>query len=254
MVTYDFTGKVAFVTGGSAGMGAATVRAFAEAGAAVAIVDLNADAAERFAAELNAAGHRAIGIGCDVSNEQQVADAVARTVEAFGSLDMAFNNAGIMRPPVDSADETAEAFDALVAVNLRGVWASMKHELAQIRAQGSGAIVNCSSLGGLVGGNGRATYHATKHGVLGQTKSVALQYGPLGIRVNAVCPGTIATPMVDRMTAAGELDPDGAIAAIPMGRLGRPEEIAAAVLWLCSDGASYVTGVALPVDAGYTAQ
>lgn len=254
MVTYDFTGKVAFVTGGSAGMGAATVRAFAEAGAAVAIVDLNADAAERFAAELNAAGHRAIGIGCDVSNEQQVADAVARTVEAFGSLDMAFNNAGIMRPPVDSADETAEAFDALVAVNLRGVWASMKHELAQMRAQGSGAIVNCSSLGGLVGGNGRATYHATKHGVLGQTKSVALQYGPLGIRVNAVCPGTIATPMVDRMTAAGELDPDGAIAAIPMGRLGRPEEIAAAVLWLCSDGASYVTGVALPVDAGHTAQ
>lgn len=254
MVTYDFTGKVAFVTGGSAGMGAATVRAFAEAGAAVAIVDLNADAAERFAAELNAAGHRAIGIGCDVSNEQQVADAVARTVEAFGSLDMAFNNAGIMRPPVDSADETAEAFDALVAVNLRGVWASMKHELAQMRAQGSGAIVNCSSLGGLVGGNGRATYHATKHGVLGQTKSVALQYGPVGIRVNAVCPGTIATPMVDRMTAAGELDPDGAIAAIPMGRLGRPEEIAAAVLWLCSDGASYVTGVALPVDAGYTAQ
>lgn len=254
MVTYDFTGKVAFVTGGSAGMGAATVRAFAEAGAAVAIVDLNADAAERFAAELNAADHRAIGIGCDVSNEQQVADAVARTVEAFGSLDMAFNNAGIMRPPVDSADETAEAFDALVAVNLRGVWASMKHELAQMRAQGSGAIVNCSSLGGLVGGNGRATYHATKHGVLGQTKSVALQYGPLGIRVNAVCPGTIATPMVDRMTAAGELDPDGAIAAIPMGRLGRPEEIAAAVLWLCSDGASYVTGVALPVDAGYTAQ
>lgn len=254
MVTYDFTGKVAFVTGGSAGMGAATVRAFAEAGAAVAIVDLDADAAERFAAELNAAAHRAIGIGCDVSNEQQVADAVARTVEAFGSLDMAFNNAGIMRPPVDSADETAEAFDALVAVNLRGVWASMKHELAQMRAQGSGAIVNCSSLGGLVGGNGRATYHATKHGVLGQTKSVALQYGPLGIRVNAVCPGTIATPMVDRMTAAGELDPDGAIAAIPMGRLGRPEEIAAAVLWLCSDGASYVTGVALPVDAGYTAQ
>lgn len=254
MVTYDFTGKVAFVTGGSAGMGAATVRAFAEAGAAVAIVDLNADAAERFAAELNAADHRAIGIGCDVSNEQQVADAVARTVEAFGSLDMAFNNAGIMRPPVDSADETAEAFDALVAVNLRGVWASMKHELAQMRAQGSGVIVNCSSLGGLVGGNGRATYHATKHGVLGQTKSVALQYGPLGIRVNAVCPGTIATPMVDRMTAAGELDPDGAIAAIPMGRLGRPEEIAAAVLWLCSDGASYVTGVALPVDAGYTAQ
>lgn len=254
MVSYDFTGKVAFVTGGSAGMGAATVRAFAENGAAVAIVDRDGEAAERFAAELNGEGYRTLAIACDVSDEAQVADAVRRTVEAFGSLDMAFNNAGIMLPPVDAADETADAFDKIVAVNLRGVWASMKHELAQMRTQGSGSIVNCSSLGGLVGGAGRATYHATKHGVLGQTKSVALQYGPLGIRVNAVCPGTIATPMVARMTAGGELDPDGAIAAIPMARLGRPEEIADAVLWLASDASSYVTGVALPVDGGYTAQ
>ena len=254
MVSYDFTGKVAFVTGGSAGMGASTVRAFADNGAAVAIVDRDGEAAERFAAELNGEGHRALAIACDVSDEAQVADAVRRTVEAFGSLDMAFTNAGIMLPPVDAADETAEAFDRIVAVNLRGVWASMKHELAQMRTQGSGSIVNCSSLGGLVGGAGRATYHATKHGVLGQTKSVALQYGPLGIRVNAVCPGTIATPMVARMTAGGELDPDGAIAAIPMARLGRPEEIAEAVLWLASDASSYVTGVALPVDGGYTAQ
>jgi NAD(P)-dependent dehydrogenase (short-subunit alcohol dehydrogenase family) len=253
MVSYDFNGKVAFVTGGSAGMGAATVRAFAEAGAAVTIVDLDGDAAERFAAELNAAGHRALGVQCDVSDEAQVKDAVARTVETFGSLDMAFNNAGIMLPPVDSADETAEAFDKIVAVNLRGVWASMKHELVQMRKQGSGAIVNCSSLGGLVGGNGRATYHATKHGVIGQAKSVALQYAPLGVRVNAVCPGTIDTPMVARMTAGGELDPEASVASIPLGRLGRPEEIAAAVLWLCSDAASYVTGVALPVDGGFTA-
>ncbi|MER5336961.1 glucose 1-dehydrogenase [Micromonospora sp. NPDC002717] len=254
MVTYDFSGKAAIVTGGSAGMGAATVRAFAEAGAAVAIADRDGETAERFAAKLNDEGYRALGIACDVTDEQHVRNAVDRTVEAFGSLDMAFNNAGIMLPPVDSADETAEAFDKIVAVNLRGVWASMKHELAQMRMQGSGAIVNCSSLGGLVGGNGRATYHATKHGVLGQTKSAALQYGPLGIRVNAVCPGTIDTPMVARMTAGGELDPEAAVAAIPMGRLGRPEEIAAAVLWLCSDAASYVTGVALPVDGAYTAQ
>lgn len=254
MLTYDFSGKVAFVTGGSAGMGAATVRAFAEAGAAVAIVDVDGAAAERFAAQLNGEGLRGLGIACDVSDEGQVKEAVARTVAAFGSLDMAFNNAGIMLPPVDSADETAEAFDKIVAVNLRGVWASMKHELVQMRAQGSGAIVNCSSLGGLVGGNGRATYHATKHGVLGQTKSIALQYGPHGVRVNAVCPGTIATPMVERMTAAGELDPEASAAGVALGRLGRPEEIAAAVLWLCSDAASYVTGVALPVDAGYTAQ
>lgn len=253
-LTYDFTGQTAFVTGGSAGMGAATVRAFAESGASVAVVDLDADAAERFAAQLNEEGHRALGIACDVSDEEQVAAAVRATVEAFGSLDMAFNNAGIMLPPIDSADETMEAFDKIVDVNLRGVWASMKHELKQMREQGSGAIVNCSSLGGLVGGDGRTTYHATKHGVIGVTKSVALQYGQRGVRVNAVCPGTIATPMVERMTTSGELDPQGAIAAIPMGRLGRPEEIAAAVLWLCSDAASYVTGVALPVDGAYTAQ
>jgi len=254
MLTYDFSGKVAFVTGGAAGMGAATVRAFAEGGAAVAIVDLDGAAAERFAAELNDEGYRTLGIGCDVSDEQQVADAVARTVATFGGLDMAFNNAGIMLPPVDSADETAEAFDKLVAVNLRGVWASMKYELVQMRKQRSGAIVNCSSLGGLVGGDGRATYHATKHGVIGQTKSVALQYGRLGIRVNAVCPGTIETPMVEQMTARGELDPATSAANVPLGRLGRPEEIAAAVLWLASDAASYVTGAALPVDAGHTAQ
>jgi NAD(P)-dependent dehydrogenase (short-subunit alcohol dehydrogenase family) len=253
MVSYDFNGKVAFVTGGSAGMGAATARAFAEAGAAVAIVDLDGGAAERFAAELNAAGHRALAVRCDVSDEAQVEAGVARTVESFGSLDMAFNNAGIMLPSVDSADETAEAFDRIVAVNLRGVWASMKHELVQMRKQGSGAIVNCSSLGGLVGGSGRATYHATKHGVIGQAKSVALQYAPLGVRVNAVCPGTIDTPMVARMTAGGELDPEVSVSSIPLGRLGRPEEIAAAVLWLCSDAASYVTGVALPVDGGFTA-
>lgn len=254
MLTYDFTGKTAFVTGGSAGMGAATVLAFAQAGAAVAIADRDAQAAEAFAADLNASGLRALAIPCDVSDEAQVENAVARTVEAFGSLDMAFNNAGIMLPPVDAADETAAAFDRIVAVNLKGVWTSMKHELVQMRRQGAGAIVNCSSLGGLVGGAGRATYHATKHGIIGATKSVAMEYGTRGVRVNAVCPGTIDTPMVARMTAGGELDPAAAIAAIPMGRLGTGAEIAASVLWLCSDGASYVTGVALPVDGGYVAQ
>lgn len=254
MLTYDFAGRVALVTGASAGMGASTARAFAQAGAAVALVDVNGEAVEQFAEELNAEGHRAIALRCDVADEQQVADAVSATVKEFGHLDVAFNNAGIMIPPADAAEEPAAAFDAVVAVNLRGVWASMKHELAQMRIQGSGAIVNCSSLGGLVGGNGRASYHATKHGVIGQTKSVALQYAPLGVRVNAVCPGTIATPMVDRMAAAAELDLDATLAVTPMARLGRPEEVAAAVLWLCSDAASYVTGVALPVDGGFTAQ
>ena len=154
---------------------------------------------------------------------------------------MAFNNAGIMLPLADAADEPAESFDRVTAINLRGVWACMKHELRQMRAQGSGAIVNCSSLGGLVGNPGRASYHATKHGVLGLTKSAALEYAPRGIRINAVCPGTIETPMVADMIAKGELDRRRRRCADqPIGRLGRGDEIAAAVLWLCSPGASFV--------------
>lgn len=253
-VTYDFGGQVAFVTGASAGMGAATARAFAEAGATVALADIDESAVEQTALELTRGGHEVLPLRCDVSDESQVAAAVGRTVEAFGRLDLAFNNAGIMIPLADAADEPAEAFDRVTAVNLRGVWASMKHELAQMRSQGSGSIVNCSSLGGLVGNPGRASYHATKHGVLGLTRSAALEYGPRGIRVNAVCPGTIDTPMVERMAAAGELDLDASRAAAPMARLGTADEIASAVLWLCTPGASYVTGVALPVDGGYTAQ
>jgi NAD(P)-dependent dehydrogenase (short-subunit alcohol dehydrogenase family) len=254
MISYDYADRVALVTGGSTGMGAATVRAFAEAGAAVAVLDTDINGAQALADELTGQGSQAIAVACDVADEVQVHAAVARSVKTFGPLDMAFNNAGIMLPPVDSADETADAFDRIVAVNLRGVWASMKHELVQMRNQGCGSIVNCSSLGGLVGGDGRATYHATKHGVIGQTKSVALQYGPLGIRVNAVCPGTIETPMVDQMVGRGELDRDAVAANVALRRLGRPQEIAAAVLWLASDAASYVTGIALPVDAGHTAQ
>src|SRR5437763_16843691 len=154
---------------------------------------------------------------------------------------------------IDAADETAEVFDRVNGINLRGIWASMKHELAQMRTQGSGAIVNCSSLGGLVGLPGRAAYHASKHGVLGRTRSAGLEYAPRGIRINADCPGTIATPMVADMEAKGELDMAEAIRNQPIGRLGTADEIAAAVLWLCSPGASFVVGVALPVDGGYTA-
>ncbi len=253
-ITYGFAGKTAFVTGGSAGMGASTVRAFAEAGAAVAIADRDFDAAQRLADELTGRGLKALAVACDVSDEDQIARAVATTVETYGSLDFAFNNAGIQLPPADAADEDASAFDSVTAVNLKGVWASMKHELKQMREQGAGSIVNCSSLGGLVGGSGRAVYHGAKHGVIGQTRSVALQYADRGVRVKAVCPGTIDTPMVERMIAGGELDLEATLGATPMARLGTGEEIAAAVLWLCSDAASYVTGVALPVDGGYTAQ
>lgn len=252
--TYDFTGQVAFITGASSGMGLAAARAFADSGAAVALADIDKTAVNTAAKELTDAGHRALALVCDVTDEDQVAAAVDRTVETFGRLDMAYNNAGIMPPPTDAADESAEQFDRVQNINLRGIWASMKHELRHMRDQGSGAIVNCSSLGGLVGNPGRAAYHASKHGVIGLTKSAALEYGSRGVRINAVCPGTIATPMVNAMVEGGELDRDQAEAGQAIDRLGTAEEIAQAVLWLCSPGSAYVTGIALPVDGGYTAQ
>ncbi|WP_251096611.1 glucose 1-dehydrogenase [Streptomyces sp. Caat 7-52] len=250
--TYDFTGQVALVTGAASGMGLATARAFARAGAAIVLADLNQKAAERAAEELTGAGHQALGISCDVADEDQAAAMVARTVETFGRLDMAFNNAGIQAPPADAADETAADFDRVNTVNLRGIWTCQKHELRQMRTQGSGAIVNCSSLGGLVGLPKRAAYHASKHGVIGLTKSAAVEYAPRGIRINAVCPGVIETPMVADMLE-GQAE---AMAEImrqqPIGRLGTADEIANAVLWLCSPGAAFVIGVALPVDGGFT--
>jgi len=251
---YDFTGQVALVTGASSGMGLATAQAFAQAGAAVALADINHEALRAATDDLTNAGHQALAITCDVSSEDDVAAMVDTTVATFGRLDMAFNNAGIQAPPTDAADETADSFDRVNAINLRGVWACMKHELRHMRGQGSGAIVNCSSLGGLVGLPGRAAYHASKHGVIGLTRSAALEYAPRGIRINAICPGTIETPMVTDMIDKGELSIPEAVANQPIGRLGRADEIAATVLWLSSPAASLIIGVALPVDGGYTAR
>lgn len=248
----SFTGKVALVTGAGSGMGLATAEAFAEAGAAVVLADVNEASARSAAKQLTDAGHSAIAVRCDVSDESQVEAMIRDAVSAFGRLDAAFNNAGVQSPVAETAEASGVEFDRVNAINLRGVWNCMKYELLQMRGQGSGAIVNCSSLGGLVGIAGRGVYHASKHGVLGLTKSAALEYATRGIRINAVCPGIIETPMVTGML---ESEPEAIRELMkeqPIGRLGRPQEIASAVLWLCSDAASFVIGHSLAVDGGYT--
>lgn len=247
-----YNGKVALVTGAASGMGLATAKAFAKAGAAVALVDVSEEAVQTVTKALVAEGHRALAIHCDVADEAQVAAMVDRTVASFGRLDAAFNNAGIQVPPSDAADEPAENFDRVIAVNLRGIWACMKHELRHMREQQSGTIVNCSSIGGLIGLPGRASYHASKHGVIGLTRSAAVEYAPRGIRINAVCPGTIDTPMVSDMLKTQADAMKEILREQSIGRLGRADEIADAVLWLCGPGASFVIGQAIAVDGGFT--
>lgn len=248
----SFENKVALVTGAGSGMGLAAARTFAAEGAAVALVDINELAVRTAAEQLVAAGHNAIAILCNVADDAQVKAMVEQTVSTFGRLDAAFNNAGIQSPVSEVADASIEEFDRVNAVNLRAIFSCMKYELLQMRKQGSGAIVNNSSLGGLVGIAGRAIYHAGKHGVLGLTKSAALEYASRGIRINAVCPGIIDTPMVAGMLTSQAEAMKELMKDVPIRRLGRAEEIADAVVWLCSPGASFVIGHALAVDGGYT--
>jgi NAD(P)-dependent dehydrogenase (short-subunit alcohol dehydrogenase family) len=253
-MSLSFESKVALVTGAGSGMGLATAKAFAEAGAAVVLADISENSVRSVADELVSAGHKAIAVRCDVTDEDEVAAMIEQTVSTFGRLDAAFNNAGVQSLPVETADASGEEFDRVNAINLRGVWNCMKYELRQMREQGSGAIVNNSSIGGLIGLPGRAIYHASKHGVIGLTRSAALEYASRGIRINAICPGAIETPMVADMIVRERISQEDLLKDQPTGRLGRPEEIASAVLWLCSPGASFVIGHALPVDGGYTAQ
>jgi NAD(P)-dependent dehydrogenase (short-subunit alcohol dehydrogenase family) len=216
------------------------------------LADANESAVQSAAQELSAQGHKALAIHCDVADDAQVERMVERTIAAFGRLDAAYNNAGVQNTVAEAADATREDFDRVISINLRGVWSCMKFELRQMLRQGGGAIVNCSSIGGLVGGAKRGTYQASKHGVLGLTKSAALDYAARGIRINAVCPGIIHTSMLDKMMATQADALNAMLKDVPIGRLGRPEEIANAVLWLCSSSASFMVGHALAVDGGYT--
>ena len=252
-MNFSFENKVALVTGAGSGMGLATAKAFAEEGAAVVLADIHENAVRSAAEELVSAGHKAIAVRCNVADEAEVAAMIEQTVSTFGRLDAAFNNAGVQSPAIETADASGEEFERVHAINLRGIWNCMKYELRQMREQGSGAIVNCSSIGGLIGLSGRAIYHSSKFGVIGLTRSAALEYASRGIRINAVCPGAIETPMVADMVAKGWITMEDMVSGNPMKRLGQPEEIASAVLWLCSPGAGFVTGHALSVDGGATA-
>ena len=247
-----FENKVALVTGAASGMGLATAKAFAEAGAAVVLADFKQEAVTAEAQKLAAAGHKAIAIRCDVSDDAQVAAMVERTVSELGRLDAAFNNAGVMAQIAPTSASTREDWDRVIGINLRGVWSCMKYELRHMERQGSGAIVNNASVGALTGNPGIGSYIASKHGVVGLTRTAALEYVKHGIRVNAVNPGLIDTQIARDVVNRNELAYQDIAKHVPLGRAGRPEEIASAVLWLCSPGASYVVGHALTVDGGMT--
>lgn len=245
--------KVALVTGAASGLGFATAKAFAAAGAAVALADWDKKAVIEASGKLNAQGYTTIAIVCDVSDDLQVENMVNRTVEEFGRIDYAYNNAGVQNKLAEAGNQTREDFDRVTAINYQGVWSCMKFELQQMEKQGSGAIVNCSSIGGIRAGAQRGVYHVAKHGVIGLTKSAAVEYASRGIRINSISPGLFQTAMSDQMVADGQKEAlDGMLQMVPIGRIGQPEEIANAVLFLCSEAASMVVGHNLVVDGGMT--
>lgn len=250
----SFIGKVALVTGAASGIGRATALAFAESGAKVVVSDREEKGTRETLSMIENAGGEGICITCDVSKNTEVNNLFTKIMESYKRLDYAFNNAGIEGEQARLADSTEENWHKVIDINLKGVWLCMKQEIRIMIAQKHGVIVNCASIAGLVGFTGISTYVASKHGVLGLTKTAALEYAHENIRINAVCPGVIHTPMVDRLTHYNEKEQKDLVKGEPVGRMGKPEEIASAVLWLCSDGASFVTGHPLVVDGGWVAQ
>lgn len=249
----SFARKVAFVTGGGSGIGRAAALAFAREGASVAVADVSEQGNRETARMIEERGGRALAVRCDVTQTGDVKKALDQTVAAFGRLDVAFNNAGVEpKRLAPMADVDEEAWDRIIGIDLRGVFLCMKYEIPLMLAHGGGAIVNTSSGTGVIGIKGNPVYTAAKHGVIGLTRAAALDYASRNIRVNAVCPGYIDTPMMGRFTGGTDEGRARVVSEEPIGRMGRPEEIADAVLWLCSDAASFVVGHALVIDGGQT--
>ncbi len=248
----NFTDKVALITGASFGIGRATAVAFAERGAKVIIADCIED--KETVDLVKKAGSEALFVKCDVSKNSDVKKVIEEGVKKFGGLDYAFNNAGIEGGMGETPDCTEENWDKTIGINLKGIWLCMKYEIPEMLKREKGVIVNCASVAGLIGFPGLPAYVASKHGVIGLTKTTALECAKKGIRVNAVCPGVIKTPMIDRVTGKKKEVEKAYEDMEPVGRMGQPEEVAESVIWLCSDAASFVTGVALPVDGGWVAR
>lgn len=247
-----FKNKVALITGGTSGIGKATAFAFAKRGAKVVVVDKNEDS--EALSSIKKIAEKMLFIQCDVSNSTEVKLMIEKTIATFGRLDYAFNNAGIEGRVAITADCSEENWDNTLNSNLKGIWLCMKYEIPEMLKHHKGVIINCSSVAGLVGFNGFPAYVASKHGVIGLTKTAALEYAKEGIRINAVCPGVIDTPMIDRITKRDKEKEKQFSNMEPVGRFGSPEEIANAVVWMCSDEASFITGHSMVVDGGFVAQ
>lgn len=246
-------GRSAFITGGASGIGKATSLAFARAGAQVLLADTNGQGGEETVAEIRNLGGVAVFQKVDVTKEKEVQDAIDRTVSEFGQLDIAFNNAGIEGPEKTTEELSLQEWNRVLDVNLTGIWLCMKYEIEKMLKQKSGCIINCASIAGLIGFAQMPAYVASKHGVIGLTKTAALELAQKNIRVNAICPGAIQTPMIDRFVTGRPEALEMLKTQEPMGRLGQPEEIASAALWLSSMGSSFVTGQCLTVDGGWLA-